>query len=162
MALTEAEFRFESLQQFHSGFAFCSEDTTGVIRKVEYDSSTNSFIGFSTLLADGVPIRQPYQTDSFEDLKMIYNTNETAGLLNVHMLQSLSAENDPTNFPKPFLLSTYDVNNKFTSIDILHRWIYIFENCLNKGVRIIGFSTGSFYLFCVFQKYFSVVNRCRQ
>ncbi|CAF4557370.1 unnamed protein product, partial [Rotaria magnacalcarata] len=34
MTLTEAEFRFNSLQQFQSGFGFCSEDTTGVIPKV--------------------------------------------------------------------------------------------------------------------------------
>ncbi|CAF4468884.1 unnamed protein product, partial [Rotaria sp. Silwood2] len=33
-ALSEAEFQFESLQQFHSRFAFCSEDTTEIIRKV--------------------------------------------------------------------------------------------------------------------------------
>jgi hypothetical protein len=57
--------------------------------------------------------------------KNFYNTNETTGLLNVHMPQSISTENDPTNFPNPFLLSAYGVNNKFTSINILRRWIYI-------------------------------------
>lgn len=112
MRLTEAEFKFESVQQLHSGFAFCSEDTTGVIRKVEYDSSTNSFTGFPTPLVDGIPVIQSYQANSFEDLKMIYNTNETAGLINVHMLHSLSTENDSNNFPKPFLLSAYGTNSK--------------------------------------------------
>ncbi|CAF4633583.1 unnamed protein product [Rotaria magnacalcarata] len=87
MTLTEAEFRFDSLQQSQSGFGFCSEDTTGVIPKVD-----------------------------------------------------ISTEDDPTNFPKPFLLSAYGVDNTFTAIDILHRWMYIFESCLDKGVRIAGFS----------------------
>jgi hypothetical protein len=126
---------------------------------VEYDSITNSFIEFSTPLANGVPLTQHYQTDSFEDLKMIYNANGIAGLLNVHMLQSISTENDPTNFPKPFVLSAYGVNNKFTSIDILRRWIYIFENCLEKGFRVIGFSTGNFIHFMSVKDY-SIVNRC--
>ncbi|CAF5183717.1 unnamed protein product, partial [Rotaria magnacalcarata] len=55
MTFAEAEFKFESLKQFHSGFGFYSEDTTGVIPKVEYDSSTNSFIGFATPIVDGIP-----------------------------------------------------------------------------------------------------------
>ncbi|CAF1604302.1 unnamed protein product, partial [Adineta ricciae] len=139
--LTEAQFRFESLQQAHSRFAFSSEDTTGVIRKVEYDSSTNSFIGLPTSLVNGIPELYPYRAHSFEDLKTIYDTNEAERLLNVHMVQSISTRSDPTNFPKPFLLSAYGVDNTSTSIDILCRWIYIFENCLNNGVRIIGFST---------------------
>jgi hypothetical protein len=155
MTLNEAEFKFESLQQFHSGFGFCSEDTTGVIRKVEYDSPTNSFIGFTTPLVDGIPLAQRYQADTFDDLKMIYDTNETARLLNVHMFQSISTEDDTTKFPKPFILSAYGVNNKFTAMDILRRWIYIFENCLNKGIRIIGFSTGKIYPLYIFLKYFS-------
>ncbi|CAF4757347.1 unnamed protein product, partial [Rotaria magnacalcarata] len=54
---------------------------------------------------------------------------------------SISTEDDPTNFPKPFLLSAYGVDNTFTAIDILRRWMYIFESCLDKGVRIVGFST---------------------
>jgi len=160
MTLTEAEFKFDSLQQFQSGFGFCSEDTTGVIPKVEYDASTNSFIGLTTPIVDSIPLTKHYQADTFDDFKMIYNTNETAPLLNIHMFQSISTENDPTNFPKPFLLSAYGVDNKFTAMDILRRWMYIFERCLDKGVRIVGFSTGKFYLSYVSLKYFSIVNRC--
>ncbi|CAF3347145.1 unnamed protein product [Rotaria sp. Silwood2] len=141
MTLTEAEFKFDSLQKFKSGFGFCSEDTTGVIPKVEYDSSTNSFIGFTTPNIDGIPLMKHYQADTFDDFKTIYNTNETAPLLNIHMFQSISTEDDPRNFPKPILLSAYGVDNKFTALDILRRWIYIFERCLDKDVRIIGFST---------------------
>ncbi|CAF1482890.1 unnamed protein product [Rotaria sp. Silwood1] len=141
MTLTEAEFKFDSLQKFQSGFGFYSEDTTGIIPKVEYDSSTNSFIGFTTPIVDGIPLMKHYQADTFDDFKIIYKTNETAPLLNVHMFQSISTEDDPTNFPKPVLLSAYGVDNKFTAMDILRRWMYIFERCLDKDVRIIGFST---------------------
>lgn len=126
MVLTEAEFKFQLLEQVHSNFAFCSEDSAGVIRKVEYDSPSNSFIGLPAPLVDGIPTRQSYQFDSLDDLKTIINTTETAGLINVHMLQSLSTETDPKKFPKPFLLSAYGMNNKFTSIDVLRRWMYIF------------------------------------
>jgi hypothetical protein len=60
------------------------------------------------------------------------------------MFQSVSLEDNPTNFPKPCVLSAYGVDNQFTAMDILRRWIYIFENCIDMGVRIIGFSTGNF------------------
>jgi hypothetical protein len=37
-----------------------------------------------------------------EEKKNVYNTNETAGLINVQMLQSISTENDSTNFSNHF------------------------------------------------------------
>ncbi|CAF4376103.1 unnamed protein product, partial [Rotaria sordida] len=117
-------------------------------------------IVFTTSVFDGIPLRKHYQTDTFDDFKIICNTNETAPLLNIHMLQSISTEDDPTNFPKPFLLSAYGVDNKFTAMDVLHRWMHIFERCLDKGVRIVGFSTGKFYPSYISLKYFSIVNRC--
>ena len=143
--LAEAEFKFQSLQQFDSGFGFCSEDTTGVLRKVEYDSSTNSFVGFSTPVVDGVPSQQRFQADTFNDLQTIFNTNEIARLLNVHMFQSIPEKDYPVNVPKPFLLSAYGVDNRFRTMDVLRRWMYMFESCLDVGVRIVGFSTGKFH-----------------
>jgi len=143
--LAEGEFKFQSLQQFNSGFGFCSEDTTGVLRKIEYDSSTNSFIGFSTPVVDGIPSQRHFQASTFNDLQTIFNTNEIARLLNVHMFQSIPEKDYPMNIPKPFLLSAYGVDNKFTTMDVLRRWMFIFESCLNVGIRIVGFSTGKFH-----------------
>ncbi|CAF1581751.1 unnamed protein product, partial [Adineta ricciae] len=55
---------------------------------------------------------------SFDDFKAIYNSSEIAPLLNVHTFQSISTEDDPSNFPKPLLLSAYGVNNKFKTMDV--------------------------------------------
>jgi hypothetical protein len=143
--LAETEFKFQSLQQFNSSFGFCSEDTTGVLRRIEYDSSTNSFIGFSTPVVDGVPSQRRFQANTFNDLQTIFNTNEIARLLNVHMFQSIPEKDHPMNIPKPFMLSAYGVDNKFTTMDVLRRWMYIFESCLDVGIRIVGFSTGKFH-----------------
>jgi len=57
------------------------------------------------------------------------------------MLQPLPSANDST-IPVPFLLSAYGVINTYTSMDILRRSLFIFNNCLEKNIRIIGFSTG--------------------
>ncbi|CAF2057522.1 unnamed protein product [Rotaria magnacalcarata] len=39
----------------------------------------------------------------------------------------------------PFLLSAYGIDNTATVNDILKRWWYIFNQCLQRNIRIIGF-----------------------
>ncbi|CAF4438486.1 unnamed protein product, partial [Rotaria sp. Silwood2] len=115
--------------------------TTGVIRKVKYDSKPNFFVGFATPIDHGVPLSQFYRADTFNDLKTIYDTNEIAPLLNVHMLQTIPTEDDAPCIPGPLLLSAYGVDNKITATNVLNRWMYIFQHCFEKNVRIICFST---------------------
>ncbi|CAF5208642.1 unnamed protein product, partial [Rotaria magnacalcarata] len=40
----------------------------------------------------------------------------------------------------PFLLSAYGIDNTATVNDILKRWWYIFNQCLQRNIRIIGFA----------------------
>lgn len=57
------------------------------------------------------------------------------------MIQPLPSSNY-SGVPSTFLLSAYGVVNTYTSIDILRRLLFIFDNCLQRNIRIIGFSTG--------------------
>ncbi|CAF1475339.1 unnamed protein product [Rotaria sordida] len=57
------------------------------------------------------------------------------------MFQSIPTEDNATRIPRPLLLSAYGVDNKITAINVLNRWMYIFQHCLDQNVRIIGFST---------------------
>ncbi|CAF3333516.1 unnamed protein product [Rotaria socialis] len=102
-AFSEAEFHFQFLRRFHLHFGFCSEDTAGVIREVEYDSKTNSFVGFATPIGHGAPLSQFYRADTFNDFKTIYDTNEIAPLLNVQMLQTIPTEDDAQCISRPLL-----------------------------------------------------------
>ncbi|CAF1495790.1 unnamed protein product, partial [Adineta steineri] len=140
-AFNEAQFNFENLRQCHSDFGFCSEDTTGVIRKFEYDSKTDCFVGFATPVNRGVPLPRFYRANTFNDLKTIYDNNEIAGLLNVHMFQGIPTEENSARVPRPLLLSAYGVDNRITTINVLYRWMNIFQQCLKQNVRIIGFAT---------------------
>ncbi|CAF1413057.1 unnamed protein product [Rotaria sordida] len=56
------------------------------------------------------------------------------------MVQLLPPANN-SSVPAAFLLSAYGVVNTYTSMDILRRWLFIFNNCLQRNIRIIGFST---------------------
>ncbi|CAF1133516.1 unnamed protein product [Didymodactylos carnosus] len=142
--INEAQFRFDKLQEYFDRinvkYAFGSEDCTGVIRRINYDQQTNSFIGFASPLINGIPVAKHYQTNSFDQLKSWFSSSDKSPLLNIHMIQPLQPENHLA-VPAAFLLSGYGVVNTYTSMDILRRWLFIFNNCLQKNIRIIGFST---------------------
>jgi hypothetical protein len=147
--INEEQFRIDSLRNyFHPidvKYGYGSEDCTAVIRKLSFDQQINSFIGFATPLANGIPIVKHYQTDSFDELKSWFSTLNRSSLLNIHMVQSFPSSKHPT-IPSAFLLTGYGVVNTYTSMDILRRWLFIFNECLQKHIRIIGFSTGKISL----------------
>ncbi|CAF3434296.1 unnamed protein product [Rotaria socialis] len=144
LKISEAEFRFDQLQKHFKNlnlqYAFGSEDATGVIKKIKYDSITNKFIGFPTPLDHGVPIKEYYHTDSLDTLKLWFNSIDKASVLNVHMIQPVQSTTQNT-IPSSFLLSAYGIDNTATANDILQRWWYIFNQCLQRNIRIIGFAT---------------------
>ncbi|CAF2101595.1 unnamed protein product [Rotaria magnacalcarata] len=142
--ISEGEFRFDQLQKHFDSlnvhYAFGSEDCTGIVKRIKYDSTTNAFTGFPSLLDRGVPIKSYYQTDSFDTLKLWFNSIDNASLLNVHMIQPVPST-DNSSISSPYLLSAYGIDNTATADDILQRWWYIFNQSLQRNTRIIGFST---------------------
>ncbi|CAF4106527.1 unnamed protein product [Rotaria magnacalcarata] len=142
--ISEGEFRFDQLQKHFDSlnvqYAFDSEDCTGIVKRIKYDSTTNTFTGFPSLLDRGVPIKSYYQTDSFDALKSWFNSIDKASLLNIHMIQPVQST-DNSSIPSPYLLSAYGTDNTATANDILQRWWYIFNQSLKRNIRIIGFST---------------------
>ena len=145
LKISEAELRFDQLQKHFENlnlhYAFGSEDATGAIKKIKYDSTTNTFIEFPTPLDHAVPIKKYYHTDSLDTLKLWFNSVDKSSLLNVHMIQPVQSTTQNT-IPSPSLLSTYGINNTATANDILQRWWYIFDQCLQRNIRTFGFSTG--------------------
>ena len=140
--IEECQFRYDKLEHHRKMFghqiAVCSEDSTAVIKKVSYDSSTNTFTGFSTPIRDGIPKVGHFRTDSFDQLNNWFENEDKASLINVHMVQPLSASE---NHVSPFLLSVFGTNNNFTAIDVLRRWMWIYESSLKSNVRVVAFST---------------------
>lgn len=143
----EGEFKFDLLKNKTKQYGFCSEDMTGVVPKIEYNTSTDSFVGFVSPLINGLPSPRAYPAKTLDELKITFENEEIASLINIHMMQCLPTDDNTSGISKPFLLSAYGANSKFTSVDIIHRWFYIFRHCLARDVRLIGFSTGKPILF---------------
>ncbi|CAF3392075.1 unnamed protein product [Rotaria socialis] len=140
--IEESEFRYNELHD-HQKFcgydiAVCSEDATAVIKKVTYNAATNTFTGFSLPLERGIPVARHFQTDSFDELKKWFENEDKTDYLNVHIVQPLIASSP---YSSPFLLAAYGISNNFKAIDVLNRWIWIFEKSKQSNLRIVAFST---------------------
>ena len=139
----EGEFRYDDLQKYmltaNSNLAFCGEDATAVLRKIVYDVRSNSFVGFTPPLDDdGLPRVKHFRTNSFEELSDWFDHEDISHLLNLHMLQAIPTDG---NNISPFALAAYGTNGKYTCVNIIRRWLAVFEQTLSHGIRIVGFST---------------------
>ena len=138
MRMNECEFRFqlikEHLKSNKFNYAFIAEDATTSICRIDYDARSNSFIGFSAPLVDGIPQSNYFQTDNFEQLELWFAEEDKAKFINLYMLKSIVLSEPP------FILAVYGSNNKAKAIEILKRWIFIYSQCLIQGTHVIGFS----------------------
>lgn len=141
--LVEGEFRFDSmaseLQPMNIKYAFASEDCTGIIQKVSYDRLSNSFVGFCPPLQNnGCPRLFSFKIESFSDLERKFRTEVLSSLMNIYAIQPIVPQGQRSS---PFLLSAFGTDNTFDSYDVLNRWLKIFDDSLQRGIRIVGFAT---------------------
>lgn len=141
--LTEGLFNFDGMRDHfnsnQSTLGFCAEDATAVVPKITYDTTTNTFIGFSLPLdRNGLPITNSYSTDSFTRLEQWYDEVSKAKSLNACLIQPLSSS---TANSSPFLLAAFGTDNQYQGSHIVSRWHYIFKEAKERGIRIIGYST---------------------
>ena len=110
---------------------------TALVRSVEFIMmlSVTPFIGFSSLLPNGIPQMNFFQTDDFNELRSWMEEFYRSEFISLHVVQPLISS------VSPFILSAYGTDGRVSATDILQRWLYIFKQCLSQGVRIIGFST---------------------
>ena len=106
--------------------------------RIEYDVHSNTFIGFSPRLADGLPQINSFSTESFNKLDDWFETLKKSHLLNFHMAQPISLVPSSCS---TFILSAYGSDNEFMTLDILMRWTNIINQCDRKGIKVLGFST---------------------
>lgn len=140
----EAQFRYEEskayLHSIQCRFIYVSEDCSAIIPRIEYDSNSNSFNGFVTPIVDGIPIAQSFNCQTFEELKFLFENTSRANLVNIHVVQPICDDGFPV---KSFasVLSAYGTDNKVTSMDVLKRWLGIYQEFHYRNIRVLGFST---------------------
>jgi hypothetical protein len=79
-----------------------------------------------------------FSTESFSELENWFNTLTKSHLLNLQMIQPISLDSVSSS---PFILSACGTDNRFTTEDILMKWMNIINQCNEQGVRVVGFAT---------------------
>lgn len=116
-----------------------SEDSTRIVGRVQYDSTTNQLIGFALPLnkKNGMPVPFVFPARSAEEiLSHFSNQNSKSCFINVMMVQPLA------NVP-PFCLLVYGSDNKFTTKSVINRWKYVINKLKRKNIEVITISTDS-------------------
>ncbi|CAF2119318.1 unnamed protein product, partial [Rotaria magnacalcarata] len=140
---SEARFRFDecvkNLNLYQCQYIFMSEDCSAIIPRLEYDSTFNVFNGLVTPILNGVPTENFAQFNSFDDLKQAIEITPRSNLVNVHLVQPISTSYQYTSAAT--VLSAYGTDNKINSIDVLKRWLYIYQQFYARNVRVLGYAT---------------------
>lgn len=109
-----------------------SEDGTGIVQRVQYDSSTDQLIGLVLPINSltGMPIPFSFPASSVQNIEE-FMKKEQAKIVYVVMAQSLK-ENVP-----PFILQIFGTNNRFTANMVTQRQKYTVQEL--KKYEIIFF-----------------------
>ncbi|CAF3788942.1 unnamed protein product [Rotaria sp. Silwood1] len=143
--LNECEFRFDLLKDYldsiKSQYVFSSEDASGVVSSVSYDAINDSFIGFTPSLNNGLPVINQFKTNSYSELEQWFHDIDKSTLVNVHLIEPLLTDVTSLVHSRPYIISAYGINNKHSASDTIRRWIYIYNQCKERNINLVGFST---------------------
>ncbi len=99
MKIIECEFRFEPLNEYIRSigcrYVYVGEDSTSSLSHIDYDAQTNSFIGFSSPLFNGIPQMNYFRTNNFDELKNWFNEFDKSKFITLHMIQSIAPSTPP-------------------------------------------------------------------
>lgn len=124
--IIEGELRVKQLAEYLEKLkaprkVWISEDGSGIVAKVSYDSSSNQLVGLVLPIdkTTGMPIRFTFSPHTVEDINQQITQNSKSTLVYVILAQPI------VDHVPPFILQVYGTDNKFTSENVLMRWQHI-------------------------------------
>lgn len=111
---------------------FLSEDGSGIVKKIVYDSHSNQLIGLVLPVdaKNGMPITYTFKAESAELIKKHLQQSQS------HLVYVVVAQPLKEN-TAPFILQIYGTDNRFKTEDVLKRWIHT-EKELKRLVQSIN------------------------
>lgn len=134
--IVEGELRCELLSQHlersnlgsnGTKSVFLSEDGSGIVQKIVYDSHSKQLIGLVLPLNErsGMPMICSFRADSAESIQKHIEEIQQSTLVYIVVAQPLNGR------APSFILQIYGIDNKFEAGSVLKRWIHT-ENELQK------------------------------
>ncbi|CAG9812470.1 unnamed protein product, partial [Phaedon cochleariae] len=139
--LCEGKLRFIELKEYllkhnYPLDVWISEDATAITGRIQYDSKTDSIIGFPLPLTSstGLPVVGHYEATNAKRIYQIFSTEDKCKYAYVVMAQPLAPN------AAPFCICAFGTNNKFKYSDIRNRWRTMKNMAREHGIQILGFS----------------------
>lgn len=116
---------------------YMSEDQTALVKRIQYDPSSNKMIGFVARLntSNGFPDTEQFIVHSISDIKNAFKNESMAINAYVYVAQPL------VDGAPGFCVSIFGSDNRFTTDDVSRRWNYLEEEGRKQGIQILGFSS---------------------
>lgn len=132
--ITEGNLRCEALAEYLEKIGgprivWLSEDGSGVVQKITYDSVTNQLVGLVLPLhsSTGMPISFSFQPKTMKDMHAFLKMPKST-TVQVMMAQPLKYG------APPFILQLFGTDNKHLGTDLAHRW----EHTINELSKYVS------------------------
>lgn len=139
--ITEGDLRVDELKTYLMDrklplVLWVAEDATRNVGTVCYDHASNELVGFVPPLdKNGMPVRHLFPARNAAEIQDHY-LKYTVGTSTYTITAKPLAENVP-----PFVLTLFLTDNKFSSIHVLNRWLFIRRELKRKGIDTFGYSS---------------------
>lgn len=124
--IVEGELRCQELSDYLDKLnaprkVWLSEDASGIVSKVVYDSTTNQLVGLVLPLdkRTGLPITYSFTPHSMSDIEKQIQGYAKSTLVYIVIAQPLM------DTVPPFILLVFGTDNKFKSLDVMQRWKHV-------------------------------------
>lgn len=120
--IIEGQLRCDELKHYMNSInakmcVWLSEDASGIVEKIEFDSETNQLVGLVLPINSKTGLPIPFSFMARNENEIRENVEKVkSNLVYVVMAQPLM-QNAP-----PFPLQIFGTDNRFQSQDVLHRW----------------------------------------
>ena len=138
--MVEGKFYFEELLKHLREwkaplFVHVQLDDTRIKNRVEYDPSTDRFVGFVLPLQDGLPITDSFVLNTFDEISNAFSCSTVAKYAHCIVAKSIKVE------VPSFTLAVIGTDSKYDHLLIKNRWNYI-EKELNKlNIKVISYGS---------------------
>ena len=138
--LCEGEFDFDELvkhlKRFNAPFIVNVHlDDTRIIHRIEYDSKSDTFVGFCMPLdkESKLPIRDTFCLHTYEDIENAFRTEKIAKYAHCIVAQPIDIQSPS------FVLSIIGTDSSYDAEVIMKRWKYIESEMNKREVKVLTF-----------------------
>ena len=135
--VVEGTFYFDELLQHLQEwkaphFIHLHLDDTRIKHKIEYDPSTDRYVGFVLPLKDSLPVCDAFILDTFEEITDVYKTCAVAKYAHVIVAKALTVDTPS------FILAVLGTDGRYNHAAISQRWKYMKEQLFQRGIVVIS------------------------